>query len=169
MPSVTYPGVYVQEISSGVRPIEVASTSTAAFVGLTERGPDEATRVTSWTEFRADLWWFHPGRPPAASSPHLPSKRRTAVHTRAGHPLGRRDSQCDREQQSRHACPRPNVLGEEQGCLGKQPGPHHRRRHARPRQRVPRQRASAGRPERRAGEPTEHHAAGSLRQPEHRP
>jgi len=32
--------------------LEVASTSTAAFVGLTEMGPDEATRVTSWTEFQ---------------------------------------------------------------------------------------------------------------------
>ena len=51
MPTLTYPGVYIEEISSGVRPLEVASTSTAAFVGLAEMGPDEATRVTSWTEF----------------------------------------------------------------------------------------------------------------------
>lgn len=51
MPTLTYPGVYIQEIPSGVRPIESASTSTAAFVGLAERGPDEATRVTSWAEF----------------------------------------------------------------------------------------------------------------------
>jgi phage tail sheath protein FI len=52
MPTLTYPGVYIQEISGGVRPLEVASTSTAAFVGLTEMGPEEATRVTSWTEFQ---------------------------------------------------------------------------------------------------------------------
>jgi len=52
MPTLTYPGVYIEEISSGVRPLEVASTSTAAFVGLAEMGPDEATRVTSWTEFQ---------------------------------------------------------------------------------------------------------------------
>ncbi len=51
MPTLTYPGVYVQEISSGVRPLEAASTSTAAFVGLAQRGPDQATRVTSWAEF----------------------------------------------------------------------------------------------------------------------
>jgi uncharacterized protein len=51
MPTLTYPGVYVQEISSGVRPITAASTSTAAFVGLAERGPEEATRVTNWPEF----------------------------------------------------------------------------------------------------------------------
>jgi Bacteriophage tail sheath protein len=52
MPTLTYPGVYVQEISSGVRPLEVASTSTAAFVGLAEMGPDKATRITNWTEFQ---------------------------------------------------------------------------------------------------------------------
>src|SRR3954471_12746367 len=52
MPTLTYPGVYVQEISSGVRPIAIASTSTAAFVGVAEMGPDAATRITSWTEFQ---------------------------------------------------------------------------------------------------------------------
>jgi len=52
MPTLTYPGVYVQEISSGIRPIEVASTSTAAFVGLAEMGPDEPRRITNWTEFQ---------------------------------------------------------------------------------------------------------------------
>src|SRR4051812_16167204 len=51
MPTLTYPGVYIEEISSGVRPIEAASTSTAAFVGLAEKGPAAATLVTSWTEF----------------------------------------------------------------------------------------------------------------------
>jgi phage tail sheath protein FI len=52
MPTLTYPGVYIQEISSGVRPIAVASTSTAAFVGLTQMGPDQPTLVTNWTEFQ---------------------------------------------------------------------------------------------------------------------
>ncbi|MEI9971337.1 MAG: phage tail sheath subtilisin-like domain-containing protein [Ignavibacteriota bacterium] len=52
MPTLTYPGVYVQEISSGVRPIATASTSTAAFVGLAQMGPNQPTRVTNWTEFQ---------------------------------------------------------------------------------------------------------------------
>lgn len=53
MAVLSYPGVYVEEIPSGVRPIEAASTSTAAFVGLAEMGPDdEARRITSWTEFQ---------------------------------------------------------------------------------------------------------------------
>jgi phage tail sheath protein FI len=53
VPTLTYPGVYVQEIPNGVRPIEAASTSTTAFVGLAEMGPDdEARRITNWTEFQ---------------------------------------------------------------------------------------------------------------------
>ena len=52
MPTLTYPGVYIQEISSGVRPVEVASTSTPAFVGLAEMGPTDAKRITNWTEFQ---------------------------------------------------------------------------------------------------------------------
>src|SRR5690242_8799754 len=53
MANVSYPGVYVEEVSSGVRPIEAASTSTAAFVGFTQMGPDdEARRVTSFTQFQ---------------------------------------------------------------------------------------------------------------------
>src|ERR1700712_2634761 len=52
MPTLTFPGLYIEEISSGVRPLEAASTSTAAFVGLTEMGPVTATAVTNWTEFQ---------------------------------------------------------------------------------------------------------------------
>src|SRR5687767_14730029 len=49
-----HPGVYVQEVSSGVRPIEGASTSTAAFIGPAEKGPlDRAYMVTSFTEYEA--------------------------------------------------------------------------------------------------------------------
>ena len=52
MATVTYPGVYVEEVSSGARPLEVVGTSTAAFVGLAQKGPTAATRVTSWSEFQ---------------------------------------------------------------------------------------------------------------------
>src|SRR6201989_1616483 len=47
-----HPGVYVQAISSGVRPIWGVSRSAAAFIGPAERGPlDRAFLVTSFTEF----------------------------------------------------------------------------------------------------------------------
>jgi hypothetical protein len=52
MPEYLHPGVYVEEVSSGVRPIEGIGTSTAGFVGTTSRGvPNKATFITSWTEF----------------------------------------------------------------------------------------------------------------------
>lgn len=39
MPSYLHPGVYVEEIASGSRPIEGVATSIAAFVGAANRGP----------------------------------------------------------------------------------------------------------------------------------
>jgi len=57
--AVTYPGVYVQEVSSGVRPLDTASTSIAAFVGLAEMGPDTgAPRIFNWTGFQQQFGGF---------------------------------------------------------------------------------------------------------------
>jgi uncharacterized protein len=54
MTSVSYPGVYMQEVPSGVRPIQAAGTSTAAFIGVAEQGAiGVAQRVFSFTEFTA--------------------------------------------------------------------------------------------------------------------
>jgi uncharacterized protein len=39
MPEYLSPGVYVEEVDSGSRPIEGVSTSTAGMIGVTERGP----------------------------------------------------------------------------------------------------------------------------------
>jgi phage tail sheath protein FI len=49
------PGVYVEEVSTGPRPIEGVSTSTAGFVGQTERGPTIPRLVTSWQDYYR---WF---------------------------------------------------------------------------------------------------------------
>ncbi|SMF02937.1 hypothetical protein SAMN06265365_10646 [Tistlia consotensis] len=50
------PGVYVEEIDSGAKPIEGVSTSTAGMVGLAERGPlNRPILVTSAGEFSR---WF---------------------------------------------------------------------------------------------------------------
>ena len=40
---VSYPGVYVQEVPSGVRAITGVSTSVALFIGMTKRGRSERT------------------------------------------------------------------------------------------------------------------------------
>src|SRR5262249_6426010 len=59
MPELLHPGVYVQEVSSGVRPIEGVSTSTAGFLGKAEKGPlDAAMLVTSFAEFQANYGGF---------------------------------------------------------------------------------------------------------------
>jgi len=53
MATPTYPGVYVEEVSSGVRPITAASTSTAAFIGQAEKGSlTEAVRIFNFTQFQ---------------------------------------------------------------------------------------------------------------------
>jgi hypothetical protein len=53
MANVSYPGVYVEEVSSGVRPIAAASTSTAAFIGMAERGSiTDAVKVFNFTEYQ---------------------------------------------------------------------------------------------------------------------
>src|ERR1017187_7216672 len=54
--SLTYPGVYIEELSSGVHTISGVSTSMAAFVGWAAQGPtDQATLVTSWGDFQAQF------------------------------------------------------------------------------------------------------------------
>ena len=56
------PGVYMEEVSSGSRPIEAVGTAVAAFVGLAEKGPvDEPVLVTNWTQFRAAFGDFVDG------------------------------------------------------------------------------------------------------------
>ena len=48
----TYPGVYIEEVPSGVHPITGVATSITAFVGYAARGPvNEPTLVQSFTEF----------------------------------------------------------------------------------------------------------------------
>jgi uncharacterized protein len=48
----TYPGVYIEEIPSGVRAIASVSTSDTAFIDFFARGPlDQARRITSFADF----------------------------------------------------------------------------------------------------------------------
>lgn len=55
MPEYLTPGVYIEEIERGPRPIEGVPTSTSAFLGETERGPIRPRLVTSYKEFQR---WF---------------------------------------------------------------------------------------------------------------
>jgi len=62
MPSYQSPGVYVEEVSSGARPLEGVGTAVAAFIGLAEDGPFNApTLVSNWTQFATTFGGFVPG------------------------------------------------------------------------------------------------------------
>jgi phage tail sheath protein FI len=52
MPSYLSPGVYVEEVPAGTRPIEGVGTAIAGFVGFAAQGPiNEPVLVTNWTQF----------------------------------------------------------------------------------------------------------------------
>ena len=52
-PTFTYPGVYIEEIPSGVHTIVGVATSIGAFVGWAPQGPvEEATLVQSWADYQ---------------------------------------------------------------------------------------------------------------------
>ncbi len=52
MPTYLSPGVYVEEVEAGSRPIEGVGTAVAAFVGLAAQGPYHTpTLVTNWNQF----------------------------------------------------------------------------------------------------------------------
>ncbi len=55
MPEYLHPGVYIEEIERGPKPIEGVPTSTAAFIGETERGPTRPRLVTSYKDY---VRWF---------------------------------------------------------------------------------------------------------------
>ncbi|MEO9140176.1 MAG: phage tail sheath subtilisin-like domain-containing protein [Jatrophihabitans sp.] len=69
MPTYTAPGVYVEEVASSQKVLSAAPTAVAAFVGFTERAPNDdpndpnglAPRlVTSWSQFEALYGGFAP-------------------------------------------------------------------------------------------------------------
>jgi Bacteriophage tail sheath protein len=51
MPDYLYPGVYVEEVDTGNKPIEGVSTSTVGFLGIAERGPLQPTLITCFSDF----------------------------------------------------------------------------------------------------------------------
>lgn len=70
MPNYLTPGVYVEEVSSGARPIQPVGTSTAGFVGIAPDPsirPHEPVGINSWSHF---MRVFAPD-PSKAESTHL--------------------------------------------------------------------------------------------------
>jgi uncharacterized protein len=62
MPQYLSPGVYVEEVEAGSRPIEGVGTAVAAFIGLAARGPfNEPVQVTNWSQFVQTFGDFYEG------------------------------------------------------------------------------------------------------------
>lgn len=62
MPPYLTPGVYVEEVQSGARPIEGVGTAVAAFVGFAETGPfHQPTLVTNWDQYVQTFGGFTEG------------------------------------------------------------------------------------------------------------
>jgi Bacteriophage tail sheath protein len=60
-PQFNYPGVYIEEVPSGVRPIAGVPTSVAAFVGYFTRGPlNIAVKIFSMVDFQREFGGLHP-------------------------------------------------------------------------------------------------------------
>lgn len=116
MPEYLSPGVYVEEVSGGIKPIEGVGTSTGAFIGIAEKGPiagaqyedgvGQPVLITNFTEFTrtfgsfvrneflayAVQQFFGEGgtRCYVARTAHYgnPADRTTLTATRASAPLG---------------------------------------------------------------------------------
>ncbi|MCP4625101.1 MAG: phage tail sheath family protein, partial [bacterium] len=54
MPTYMTPGIYMEEISAGTKPIAAVGTSTAAFLGvapMADRHLNEPFAVSNWSQF----------------------------------------------------------------------------------------------------------------------
>ena len=79
MPALLHPGVYVLEVSSGVRTIEGVPTSTTIFVGETERGPAWA-KIKGRSEYERVFGGFlRHAVDPGASSTGVVADRRVLM------------------------------------------------------------------------------------------
>ena len=61
-PQYLSPGVYIEEVERGAKPIEGVGTAVAAFVGYAEQGPvNQPTFIANWTQFGNTFGRFIPG------------------------------------------------------------------------------------------------------------
>jgi len=69
MPEYLSPGVYVQEVNSGTRPIEGVGTAMAAFVGFAPDGPtNRPMLITNWQQYVETFGATEAG---GARNPHI--------------------------------------------------------------------------------------------------
>ena len=78
MPEYLSPGVYVEEVDTGNKPIEGVSTSTVGFLGIAERGPTAPTFLGSFSEY-GRTFGSYLTRIPAEARPGVPAVRRRGL------------------------------------------------------------------------------------------
>ena len=92
-----HPGVFIEEVAGGARPIEGVSTSTTAFLGKAERGPlGRALIVTSFTEFKTRFGGFLDDSFLALRCPAVLQQRRPPPLRGAGGEQSRHGQRLDR-------------------------------------------------------------------------
>jgi len=114
MPEYLAPGVYVEEVDSGAKPIEGVSTSTSGMVGVTERGPvDVPVLVTSVGEYARVFGGrlrggddFYGSHCHLARDRGLLHQRRQARVRRPGAGRGRHEGELGALRPWRRPCPR---------------------------------------------------------------
>ena len=142
MPTYLAPGVFVEEVEAGSRPLEGVGTAVAAFVGFAEDGPfNTPTLVSNWTQFSTVFGGFVPGSYLAQVRLRLlPQRRRQLLH-RPHRPGG-----TPRLRRARHALersPQPrrrrsDACGSAQPTRSADAGSHRGRDRRRPAARTPR-------------------------------
>ena len=111
------PGVYVEEVDRGSKPIEGVGTAVAAFVGFAEKGPvGEPTLVTNWSQFTNTFGGFFAG---GYLAPAVYGYFNNGGGTCLRHPPPGRDR---RRRGQRHAQPPPPATA----ALPRRPGPARR-------------------------------------------
>ncbi|MGW1681960.1 phage tail sheath family protein [Saccharopolyspora sp. NPDC002376] len=103
MPSYLSPGVYVEEVQNGARPIEGVGTAVAAFVGFAAQGPfHQPTLVTNWNQYVQTFGGFDDGYLAHAVYGYFANGGGTAYIVRIGGPSA---------ESSTAATPQPAELG----------------------------------------------------------
>src|SRR5574341_596882 len=68
----TYPGVYIEEVPSGVRTITGVATSITAFVGYTQRGPtNTADQIFNFGDYERKFGGLHKDSPVSYAVQHF--------------------------------------------------------------------------------------------------
>src|SRR5689334_11697686 len=70
MPEYLSPGVYIEEVNTGPRPIESVGTAMAAFIGFAPNGPANRPQlITNWTQYVEAFGSREDG---GSRNPHMP-------------------------------------------------------------------------------------------------